>query len=139
MDIAASIGIALFPEHGERQRRGCCAHADVAMYGAKRNRLGHAFYDASEEPPPGRLTLLGELRRAVEADELTLPTSRRSSSRAAGVRGRGAGALAPPAARRGVAGRLHALRRADRRHPRAHALGARRPRPSRRGRGTARA
>ncbi len=72
MDIAASIGIALFPEHGE-DANALLRAADVAMYVAKRDKGGYAIYDPShDERRQGFLTLLGELRRAVEADELVL-------------------------------------------------------------------
>jgi EAL domain-containing protein (putative c-di-GMP-specific phosphodiesterase class I) len=43
------------------------------MYGAKEKRLGIAFYDASQDRHSvQRLTLMGELRRAIEEDALHL-------------------------------------------------------------------
>jgi diguanylate cyclase (GGDEF)-like protein len=72
MDVAASIGIAQFPEHGE-SANDLLRAADVAMYVAKRENAGFSFYDpASDERRQEHLTLLGELRRAVDADELVL-------------------------------------------------------------------
>jgi diguanylate cyclase (GGDEF)-like protein len=72
MDIAASIGIARFPEHGE-DAASLMRAADVAMYAAKRGKSGFAIYDpAHDERRQEFLTLLGELRRAVEAGELVL-------------------------------------------------------------------
>jgi diguanylate cyclase (GGDEF)-like protein len=72
MDIAASIGIAQYPEHGA-DANDLLRAADVAMYVAKRESAGFSFYDpASDERRQEHLTLLGELRRAVEADELVL-------------------------------------------------------------------
>jgi diguanylate cyclase (GGDEF)-like protein len=72
MDIAASIGIARFPEHGE-DANALLRAADVAMYVAKRAKSGYAVYDpAHDERRQEYLTLLGELRRAVEAGELVL-------------------------------------------------------------------
>jgi diguanylate cyclase (GGDEF)-like protein len=72
MDIAASIGIACFPEHGE-DASALMRAADVAMYAAKRGNTGFAVYDpAHDERRQEFLTLLGELRRAVEAGELVL-------------------------------------------------------------------
>ncbi len=72
MDIAASIGIACFPEHGE-DANALMRAADVAMYAAKRGKIGFAVYDpAYDERRQEFLTLLGELRRAVEAGELVL-------------------------------------------------------------------
>ena len=72
MDIAASIGIARFPEHGA-DANALMRAADVAMYSAKRGKIGFAVYDpAHDERRQEFLTLLGELRRAVEAGELVL-------------------------------------------------------------------
>jgi len=68
----ASIGIALYPEHAvdaeELVRR-----ADVAMYTAKRSTASHAVYAAEHDRSSvRRLTLLGELRRAIDLDELVV-------------------------------------------------------------------
>jgi diguanylate cyclase (GGDEF)-like protein len=72
MDLGASIGIARFPEHGE-DPASLMRAADVAMYAAKRAKSGYAVYDpAHDERRQEFLTLLGELRRAVEAGELVL-------------------------------------------------------------------
>ncbi|HET6264914.1 MAG TPA: EAL domain-containing protein [Usitatibacter sp.] len=72
MDIAASIGIARFPEHGE-EASALMRAADVAMYAAKRSKSGFEVYDPThDERRQEYLSLLGELRRAVEAGELVL-------------------------------------------------------------------
>jgi len=72
MDMAASIGIARFPEHGE-DASALMRAADVAMYEAKRAKTGYALYDPThDERRQEFLTLLGELRRAVDAGELVL-------------------------------------------------------------------
>jgi diguanylate cyclase (GGDEF)-like protein len=72
MDITASIGIARFPEHGE-DAASLLRAADVAMYEAKRAKSGFSIYDPShDERRQEFLTLLGELRHAVEAGELVL-------------------------------------------------------------------
>ena len=48
-------------------------HADIAMYAAKRSKSGFATYDGRlEEHRQEHLTLLGELRRAIEQNELVL-------------------------------------------------------------------
>ncbi len=68
----ASIGIAMFPHHGEDVDT-LLRHADVAMYGAKEEKGGFAFYEKSRnESDPARLTLVSELRRAIEQRELVL-------------------------------------------------------------------
>jgi len=48
MDIAASIGIARFPEHGE-DAAALTRAADVAMYVAKRGKVGYAVYDPAHD------------------------------------------------------------------------------------------
>ena len=70
LDVGASIGIARFPEHGG-DAGTLIRHADMAMYGAKRGNQGFAFYDPRFDiAQQDQLSLLGELRRAVEANEL---------------------------------------------------------------------
>jgi diguanylate cyclase (GGDEF)-like protein len=72
VDVGASIGIAGYPEHGE-DADTLMRCADVAMYSAKRGGTGFEIYDARhDQSTPGRLSLLGELRHAVEHDELVL-------------------------------------------------------------------
>jgi diguanylate cyclase (GGDEF)-like protein len=72
MDLGASIGIAHFPRHAE-DASGLLRAADVAMYAAKRDKSGTSTYDPGhDERRQEHLTLLGELRRAVESDELIL-------------------------------------------------------------------
>jgi diguanylate cyclase (GGDEF)-like protein len=72
MDMTASIGIARFPEHGE-DASALLRAADVAMYEAKRTKARFAIYDPSHDVRRQEfLTLLGELRRAVDAGELVL-------------------------------------------------------------------
>jgi diguanylate cyclase len=67
-----STGIAMFPHHGEDVDT-LLRHADVAMYGAKEEKGGFAFYEKSRNASdPARLTLVSELRRAIEERELVL-------------------------------------------------------------------
>jgi diguanylate cyclase (GGDEF)-like protein len=69
LEVAASIGIALAPEHG-RDVDTLIRHADIAMYLAKEGRSGFAFYDEEYDPSDAdRLALVGELRRALERHE----------------------------------------------------------------------
>ena len=72
IDIRGSIGLASSPTHGE-DTETLMRCADVAMYQAKRNGSGYAVYDArSDQNTPGRLSLMSELRHAVEQNQLTL-------------------------------------------------------------------
>ncbi len=66
---SASIGIALYPEHSE-DIDTLLRRADVAMYAAKDARTGYQFYDPRQDRySPERLTLLGQLRPALDAGE----------------------------------------------------------------------
>jgi EAL domain-containing protein (putative c-di-GMP-specific phosphodiesterase class I) len=68
----ASIGAALYPQHGE-DAEGLLQRADVAMYQAKQARTGFQAYDPGRDRHSReRLTLMAELRRALERDELVL-------------------------------------------------------------------
>jgi diguanylate cyclase (GGDEF)-like protein/PAS domain S-box-containing protein len=68
----ASIGIALYPEHaGDAEE--LVRRADVAMYNAKRGTPVFTVYAAEHDRSSvRRLTLLGELRRAIDLDELVV-------------------------------------------------------------------
>jgi diguanylate cyclase (GGDEF)-like protein len=69
LEVAASIGIALSPDHGNDVDT-LIRHADIAMYLAKESRSGFAFYDEEYDPSDAdRLALVGELRRALERRE----------------------------------------------------------------------
>jgi predicted signal transduction protein with EAL and GGDEF domain len=72
VELEASIGVALYPEHGTTAGR-LLQRADVAMYEAKRGGHGIVTYTAERDPySADRLGLLAELRRAIERDELVL-------------------------------------------------------------------
>jgi diguanylate cyclase (GGDEF)-like protein len=74
LQVEASIGIAMFPEHG-RTVDSVMRAADVAMYVAKEHRSGYEFYDEDgheHRHDAGRLALIGELRRAMDEAELVL-------------------------------------------------------------------
>ncbi|MGZ5432323.1 MAG: putative bifunctional diguanylate cyclase/phosphodiesterase [Thermoanaerobaculia bacterium] len=70
LDVGASIGIALFPEHGT-DGRTLLRRADVAMYAAKQKQSGYSFHrEDGESRSPDQLALVVELRHAVERNEL---------------------------------------------------------------------
>ena len=72
VDLSAGIGIATSPEHGQDVDT-LLSHAEVAMHAAKQRRAGTVIYQPELEPDRGSsLTLLGELRQAVEQGELRL-------------------------------------------------------------------
>ncbi len=72
LDVQASIGVAFFPEHGN-SAEDLLQRAEVAMYSAKQEKSGYSIYnDKQEKNSPRRVTLVGELRQALEQDELLL-------------------------------------------------------------------
>ena len=72
IDIEASIGIAVFPEHGD-DAGTLFKRADVAMYIAKETQSGYALYSAEHDDNSShRVTLMADLRRAILEDELFL-------------------------------------------------------------------
>ncbi len=72
IDIGCSIGIAKYPEHGT-DASTLLRRADMAMYSAKRTDTIYAFYDPNcEEHREEHLSLLSEIKRAIEKDELQL-------------------------------------------------------------------
>lgn len=70
--VSVSIGMATYPEHGVTQVE-LMRSADVAMYEAKRQHssicLYHADFDFNSRE---RLAMIGELRAAIDSDELVL-------------------------------------------------------------------
>jgi diguanylate cyclase (GGDEF)-like protein len=88
LTIEASIGAALYPEHGS-DPEPLNRRADVAMYAAKQTRAGIEVYDPESDPnDTERLALGGELGRAIADEELVLfyqPKISLSSGRITGV------------------------------------------------------
>jgi diguanylate cyclase (GGDEF)-like protein len=84
----ASVGAALAPEHGT-EAQALLQRADIAMYQAKDARTGFQPYDPSRDRHSReRLTLIAELRHALERDELILhyqPKVDLTTGRVAGV------------------------------------------------------
>ena len=72
VSVGASIGIAVYDEHGADVKT-LLRHADLAMYSAKRSGTGYAVYSCEDDArDPERLMLIGELRAAIEQNELVL-------------------------------------------------------------------
>ena len=70
--IHSNIGIVHFPEHGEDVDT-LVQRAGVALHVAQRSNKGYATYDPSHDKhSPLRLTLISELRLAIERNELEL-------------------------------------------------------------------
>ena len=72
LELEASIGVALAPDHGTHVER-LLQCADIAMYVAKSERTGVETYAASrDQHSTTRLGLLGALRQAIDDGELEL-------------------------------------------------------------------
>ena len=72
LDVEASIGIALYPDHGDSADK-LLKNADFAMYAAKQRGSTYEIYAAPEEPStPAQIGLLGDFRRAVDERELVV-------------------------------------------------------------------
>jgi diguanylate cyclase (GGDEF)-like protein/PAS domain S-box-containing protein len=71
--ISASIGIAIYPGHGESIDE-LLRHADIAMYQVKgQGKNGHAFYDPSmQDVSHQKIALEQSLRKALENNELEM-------------------------------------------------------------------
>jgi diguanylate cyclase (GGDEF)-like protein/PAS domain S-box-containing protein len=68
--LDASIGIAVFPQHGDTVP-ALVRHADLAMYEAKRAGTRHFVYDDSLEQAQGsRLSLVEDLRQAIHRGQI---------------------------------------------------------------------
>jgi diguanylate cyclase (GGDEF)-like protein len=70
--VSASIGIACAPDHGDGATE-LLQRADVAMYAAKQSHGPAVVYRADQDTcSPDRLSLLAELRTALEDEQLVL-------------------------------------------------------------------
>lgn len=70
LHVGISIGIAIYPDDGAR-REDLMRHADVAMYHAKQNQRGFAFYDPTlDKNSLALLTLEAELLKALTEETL---------------------------------------------------------------------
>jgi EAL domain-containing protein (putative c-di-GMP-specific phosphodiesterase class I) len=71
IEVSASIGIAVAPDHAT-EAEGLLRRADSAVQAARKLGGGASILYSPEHEPhdPSRLALLGELRRALEGNEL---------------------------------------------------------------------
>jgi diguanylate cyclase (GGDEF)-like protein len=72
VDLSAGLGIAIWPTHAA-DADALLSRAEVAMYAAKRRTAGAQVYDPAVDTASAlNLSLLSELRRAVDNHELRL-------------------------------------------------------------------
>ncbi|MEO8304274.1 MAG: EAL domain-containing protein [Betaproteobacteria bacterium] len=72
VDVRASLGIAACPDHGTDPTK-LLERADVAMRAAKQDKLGVAVWDERyDQHGEKRLSLMSDLKKAVDNDELAL-------------------------------------------------------------------
>jgi diguanylate cyclase (GGDEF)-like protein len=87
LQMEASIGIALYPDHGD-DVQSLLQRADVAMYVAKEHPAGCEVYTRERDDySPDRLTLLTELRRAIDRGELVLHYQPKADLRTGDIHG----------------------------------------------------
>jgi diguanylate cyclase (GGDEF)-like protein len=87
LDVSGSVGIALFPQQAN-DAEALLRRADVAMYAAKEHGAGYELYqEEMDRNNPQRLTLIGQVRPALEGNEFTMyyqPKVRLADGRVAG-------------------------------------------------------
>jgi diguanylate cyclase (GGDEF)-like protein len=102
LDVSGSVGIAMFPLQAD-DAESLLRHADVAMYAAKESGGGYELYDDDlDQHNPSRLTLIGQVRPALEAREFVMhyqPKVRLADGRVAGAEGDPLGASGPGCSR----------------------------------------
>ena len=71
-EIQINIGTAIFPEHG-KDVDTIMQRANVALFAAKQSNQQYTIYSSElDKQSPHRITMMGELRQAIENDELVL-------------------------------------------------------------------
>ena len=84
VDAQASIGIALCPDHGE-EPMALLQRADIAMYAAKASRVVEIYSPARDEHSRRRLSLVSELRAALEREEIEVWYQPQADSRTGAI------------------------------------------------------
>ena len=70
--VSASIGISSYPKHTQNIQ-DLLKYADIAMYVAKRNKLGYVIYDSKHDTHSiGQLALGSDLRNALGSKDIQL-------------------------------------------------------------------
>lgn len=72
LHVGASVGVAVFPQHGDTSGE-LLRRADIAMYAAKSSGVRYTLYDEKDDRETlKRLSLVSELRRALQQGILVL-------------------------------------------------------------------
>jgi diguanylate cyclase (GGDEF)-like protein/PAS domain S-box-containing protein len=71
IEVEASVGIAIFPDHGEDVET-LIRRADISMYVSKSTHTPIVYASGYDHHSLARLALIGELRRALDGNELVV-------------------------------------------------------------------
>ncbi len=72
LEVMASIGIAFFPDHG-KEADTIMQRANLALFKAKQDTQKFVIYTGDlDKTSPRRLTMMGELRQAIDNSELII-------------------------------------------------------------------
>jgi diguanylate cyclase (GGDEF)-like protein len=71
LQLETSIGIAIFPEHGA-DAEALLRHADIALYASKESHAPVVYEPKHDRHSPARLGLIGEMRHAIDKQELVV-------------------------------------------------------------------
>lgn len=86
IEVAGSIGISLFPLHGEDVET-LIRHADVALYRSKESQPSVVYSAEEDHYSPTRLRLLTGLRQAIVNGEIIVNYQPQAGAAAPGIRG----------------------------------------------------
>lgn len=87
VNVGISIGIAMYPEHGANSE-SLILSADMAMYDAKRNSVIYAIFNPTQDRITfNRLVMIGELRKALQDNQMFLDYQPQVSLKGKGVVG----------------------------------------------------